>query len=52
MGDAREMRGRCYLTAYFPTYHLLTYYYLLLQAREMLSHNRDETAYLRLQVRH
>ena len=29
-------------------YLLLTTYYL--QAREMLSHNRDEAAYLKLQV--
>ena len=46
MGDG----GRCHLTSYL----LLTCtYYLLLttQAREMLSHNRDEATYLKLQAR-
>ena len=53
MGDG----GRCYLTSYLLltcTYYLLraTYYLLLTtQAREMLSHNRDEATYLKLQAR-
>ena len=53
MGDG----GRCYLTSYLLltcSYYLLraTYYLLLTtQAREMLSHNRDEATYLKLQAR-
>ena len=53
MGDG----GRCHLTSYLLltcTYYLLraTYYLLLTtQAREMLSHNRDEATYLKLQAR-
>ena len=53
MGDG----GRCHLTSYLLltcSYYLLraTYYLLLTtQAREMLSHNRDEATYLKLQAR-
>ena len=53
MGDG----GRCHLTSYLLltcTYYLLraTYHLLLTtQAREMLSHNRDEATYLKLQAR-